>query len=262
MPTNVHKKKSISQDAILLFDLKEMFIEKISEVEKEIFEQNSKIHQLEEILVKMNSVAKKSGSIYFQKRISKVISLMKTFLSKKGYDKKEFDLIFHSIGKIKKTDSIELLDDSLKNRLDKISEIHFKQEQFDSGKKVVYKCKYLTFRFQSVNFIVENAPKKIIRNVEKSKTKCRIEGKAYPIYPSQGFGLDSDERIFDEFCDLLILKTESGYRCFHVDEMGLSVQFSEETFQKMLKSTEKPLNFIKNYIKWKNQRYYYIPNGV
>ncbi len=255
------EKKSVVKDANLLFDLKESFVQNLSEVEKEIFELNSKIKKLEEILQRMSVVARNNNSQYFQKRILKAQNLIKIFIEKKGYGKKEFDSLFHEIGKVKRSDSIELLNESLKNRLEKISEIKFKSENLDAKKKAIDKSTYLVFRFLSVNFIVENSPKKIIRNVDRLKTKCKIEGKTYPVFPTAGFGLDPSERIFDEFCDLLILKTETGYRCFHFDELGLPVHFSKDTFGQMLKKTEKPLNFIQYYIKWKGVRYYYLTDS-
>ncbi|MBE7411031.1 MAG: hypothetical protein L6Q54_11110 [Leptospiraceae bacterium] len=256
------KKKSITENVNLIFDLKDRFVEGVSELEKEIFEQSEKIVQLEEILAKMKKIAKNSESVYFQKRLDNSLKIIKNFRAKREYGKKEFDLIFHSVSKIKKTDSIELLNESLKNRIERISEHFVQNEVIQRGKKVSSGEKYFTFRYRSVNFIIDNSPKKIIKNVERKKTRCKIEGKFYPIFPSLGFGISDEDRIFDEFCDLIILKTNLGYRCFHSDELGLLVQFSKDTFQRMLRPTERRLKSITHYIKWKNERYYYIPEKI
>ncbi|MCE9500349.1 MAG: hypothetical protein K8R21_07615 [Leptospira sp.] len=247
-----------SKDTRLFFELRNILKAKVEETEKEIFSLNKKLGEIFSVIEKMNRLATEHKSAYFRLKLGKLKTLFKEFQEKKGYDKREFDSLFNSINKIKNTESIEFLDETLKNRIARAASTITPRESVKS--KMENKNLFFTFRFNNVHFITENSPKRIIRNVERKKRKIKIEGRIYPIYPGKDFGLDEEDRFPIDSTNLLILKTAGNYRCFFIDQPGEVIGLNPDTFRNKLKKTEIPLKGINQYLKWKGTRYYYIPN--
>ena len=249
-----------SEDTRLFFDLKNSLKAKVEETEKEIYTLNQKLSEIFLVVEKMNSLATKHKSAYFKLKLTKLKILFRDFQDRKGYDKRDFDRLFNSISKIKQSESIEFLDESLKNRIARAAASITPKESVRS--KLENKNLFFSFTFNNVHFITENFPKRIIRNVERKKEKVKIGGKSYEIFPGKDFGLEGEEndRFSIDNTNLLILKNANNYRCFFMDAPGEVIGFNKDTFQNKLKKTEIPLTGVNQYIKWKGTRHYYIPN--
>ncbi|EMG21225.1 hypothetical protein LEP1GSC150_3297 [Leptospira interrogans serovar Copenhageni str. LT2050] len=113
------------KDSRFFFDLKRKFEVILEEVEKKTFDQKDEIRELESLWEEMFELAGKNDSPYFQIRLKNLKKQLETFVKNKGYEKQEFDRIYHQLGKMKQNDSVEFLDESLRNRLERIAQKHY-----------------------------------------------------------------------------------------------------------------------------------------
>nr|OCA01040.1 Uncharacterized protein A9P81_0901 [Leptospira interrogans serovar Copenhageni/Icterohaemorrhagiae] len=127
------------KDSRFFFDLKRKFEVILEEVEKKTFDQKDEIRELESLWEEMFELAGKNDSPYFQIRLKNLKKQLETFVKNKGYEKQEFDRIYHQLGKMKQNDSVEFLDESLRNRLERIAQKHYSPGDMISSEVVANK---------------------------------------------------------------------------------------------------------------------------
>ncbi|MFB5652601.1 hypothetical protein ACE5IS_18310 [Leptospira wolffii] len=255
------------KDSRFLFDLKRKFRYILEEVEKNTFDQNSEVRELETIWDEMFEVASRNDTPYFRARLSSLKRQLDGFVRNKAYEKSEFDRIYRQLDKIRKDDTSEFLDEAMRDKLSRISEnalpvgspiLSFGTEPGSlAGIPLL-----LTFRCGTVHFIVKSGPKKIFRNVNRNKDKVLYEGKKYPIFPNRTiyFSWEGDERAWEtEPGNLLMIRYPEGIRFFRCDALGDTFRIPEETFKRRLKPADKRSGDIRYYFRKAGTRYYYIP---
>ncbi len=255
------------KDSRFLFDLKRKFRYILEEVEKNTFDQNSEVRELETLWDEMFDVASRNDTPYFRARLSGLKHQLDGFVRNKAYEKSEFDRIYRQLDKIRKDDTVEFLDESMRNKLTRISENTHKiistsvSAGIEPGALAGIPL-LLTFRCGTVHFIVKSGPKKIFRNINRNKDKVWYEGVKYPIFPNRTiyFSWEGDERSWEtEPGNLLMIRYPEGNRFFRCDALGDTFRIPEETFKNRLKPADRPGGEIRYYFRKAGVRYYYIP---
>ncbi|PJZ52814.1 hypothetical protein [Leptospira adleri] len=263
------------KDSRFFFDLKHKFESILEEVEKKTFDQKDEIRELETLWDEMFSLAGKNDSPYFQIRLKSLKKQLDTFVKNKGYEKNEFDRIFHQLGKMKRTDSVEFLDETLKNRLEKIAGNHYSPGDMISSGVVIPSStnqkgkQYITFRCGTIYFITDHSSYTILKDLDRRKNTVEYKGVVHRIFPSPSvYGLSEEEYRTESFLtmSLLALKREGGFEFYRFDALGEIVQLNEGTFRKGLKPLENSgifgnENRIRSYFRKAGIRYYYIPSA-
>ncbi|XDD51295.1 hypothetical protein AB3N59_05900 [Leptospira sp. WS92.C1] len=261
------------RDSRFFFDLKHKFESILEEVEKKTFDQKDEIRELEALWEEMFNLAGKNDSPYFQIRLKSLKKQLDTFVKNKGYEKDEFDRIFHQLGKMKRTDSVEFLDETLKNRLEKIAENHHSSGDMISSGVVLPSAtgkkgnQYITFRCGTIHFITDHSSYTILKDLDRRKNTVEHKGNVYRIFPSSFvYGLSEEEYRRESFLtmNLLVLKRESDFEFYRLDALGEILQINEGTFRKGLKPLESYEGFgvesrIQSFFRKAGVRYYYIP---
>ncbi|MCL8265965.1 hypothetical protein [Leptospira weilii] len=261
------------RDSRFFFDLKRKFEIILEEVEKKTFDQKDEIRELETLWEEMFKLAGKNDSPYFQIRLKTLKKQLDTFVKNKGYEKNEFDKIFHQLGKMRRTDSVEFLDESLRNRLGKIAENHHSSGDMISSGIVLPSTtnqkgkQYITFRCGTIHFITDRSSYTILKDLDRRKNTVEYKGKVYRIFPNSFvYGLFEEEYRNENFLtmNLLVLKRKFGFEFYRFDALGEILQINEGTFLKGLKSikgsdVQGHDNRIQNYFRKAGVRYYYIP---
>ncbi|EMJ93857.1 hypothetical protein [Leptospira alstonii] len=261
------------KDSRFFFDLKHKFESILEEVEKRTFDQKDEIRELETLWEEMFNLAGKNDSPYFQIRLKSLKKQLDTFVKNKGYEKNEFDKIFHQLGKMKRTDSVEFLDESLRNRLEKIAQNNYTPGDMISSGIVLPAAtdkkgkQYITFRCGTIYFITDRSSYTILKDLDRRKNTVEYKGDVHRIFPSSFiYGLSEEEYRNENFLtmNLLVLKRQSGLEFYRFDTLGEILQINEGTFRKGLKPLENSEvrnedNRIRNYFRKAGVRYYYIP---
>ncbi|WP_061215733.1 hypothetical protein [Leptospira santarosai] len=261
------------KDSGFFFDLKRKFEVILEEVEKKTFDQKDEIRELETLWEEMFHVAGKNDSPYFQIRLKTLKKQLDTFVKNKGYEKNEFDKIFHQLGKMKRTDSVEFLDESLRNRLEKIAENHYSPGDMISSGVVLPSAtnqkgkQYITFRCGTIYFITDRSSYTILKDLDRRKNTVEYKEKVYRIFPNSFvYGLSEEEYRNENFLtmNLLALKREFGFEFYRFDTLCEILQINEGTFLKGLKPMkdfEVPgrERRIRSYFRKAGIHYYYIP---
>ncbi|TGK29070.1 hypothetical protein EHQ12_01180 [Leptospira gomenensis] len=263
------------KDSRFFFDLKHKFESILEDLEKRTFDQKGEIRELETLWDDMFQLAGKNDSPYFQIRLKSLKKQLDTFVKNKGYEKTEFDRIFHQLGKMKRTDSVEFLDESLKNRLEKIASSHYSPGDTISSGAVPPSAtskkgkQYITFRCGTIHFVTDHSPFTILKDLDRRKNTVEYKGEIYRIFPSVFvYGLSEEEYRNESFLtmNLLALKRETGVEFYRFDTLGEIIQINEGTFRKGLKSLDEADSFsseprIRTYFRKAGLRYYYIPSA-
>lgn len=255
------------KDSRFLFDLKRKFRYILEEVEKNTFDQNSEVRELETLWEEMFDVASRNDTPYFRARLSGLKRQLDTFVKNKAYEKKEFDRIYHQLEKIRKDDTSEFLDESMREKLSRISETSSNHPSLSLSRGIEPGALsgiplLLTFRCGTVHFIVKSGPKKIFRNLNRNKDKILYEGRKYPIFPSLSiyFSWEGEGRSWEtEPGNILMIRYPEGPRFFRCDSLGDTFRIPEDTFKRRLQPTDKKEGEIRFYFRKAGIRYYYIP---
>lgn len=255
------------KDSRFLFDLKRKFRYILEEVEKNTYDQDSEVRELETVWEEMFDVASRNDTPYFKARLSNLKRQLDGFVRNKAYEKQEFDRIYRQLEKIRKDDTVEFLDESMRSTLGRIAENTNRVTANLSGSGIEPGSLggiplLLTFRCGTVHFIVKSGPKKIFRNVHRNKDKVLYEGKKYPIFPSRSiyFSWEGEGRAWEtEPGSLLMIRYPEGNRFFRCDALGDTFRIPEDTFKRRLQPTDKQSSEIRYYFRKAGVRYYYIP---
>lgn len=125
----------------------------------------------------MFELAGKNDSPYFQIRLKNLKKQLETFVKNKGYEKQEFDRIYHQLGKMKQNDSVEFLDESLRNRLERIAQKHYSPGDMISSEVVATSKKgkyYITFRCGTIYFITDWSSYTVLKDLDRRKIPWNI----------------------------------------------------------------------------------------
>ncbi|EKP04568.1 hypothetical protein LEP1GSC132_4237 [Leptospira kirschneri str. 200803703] len=252
------------KDSRFFFDLKRKFEVILEEVEKKTFDQKDEIRELESLWEEMFELAGKNDSPYFQIRLKNLKKQLETFVKSKGYEKQEFDRIYHQLGKMKRNDSVEFLDESLRNRLDRIAQKHYSPGDMISVATSKKGKHYITFRCGTIYFVTDWSSYTVLKDLDRRKNTVEYKGSVYRIFPSSFvYGPSEEEYRNENFLtmNLLVLKRESGLEFYRFDTLGEILQINEGTFLKGLKPMESSEmdKRIRSYFRKAGIRYYYIP---
>ena len=103
------------------FDLKNKLVEEIENYEKKVFSEKENLEQIQKTFDRLWEMLDKNDSEYFRLRLDTLDKLLKRNIEKRAYKKIEFDRMFKVLDKIKQNDSVEFLNEAIKNRIEKIS---------------------------------------------------------------------------------------------------------------------------------------------
>lgn len=237
------------------FDLKNKLVEEIENYEKRIYSEKENLDQIQKTFSQLWEFALKHNSEYFLLRLDTLDKLLKRNAEKRAYRKIEFDRIFKVLSKIKQEDSIEFLNEALRNRIEKISEkiIYAKQKI-----KPVEQDGFYLFTYKSLSFLAHNYPSKILKDVDATKNFIRVKEKRYPIYPSYINLQNSNAEFQLEYCNLLILKTGAGYKCYRFNELELVTDLTKTSLQTKLIPLSDSIQNVKHYVRLRGKRVYYL----
>lgn len=237
------------------FDLKNKLVEEIEIYEKKVYSEKENLEQIQKTFNRLWEMLDKNESEYFRLRLDTLDKLLRRNAEKRAYKKIEFDRIFKVLDKIKQDDSVEFLNEAIKNRIEKISEkIVFSQQK----NKPVEKDGFYLFNYNSLNFLVRNYPCKTLQETDATKNFVKIKGERYPIFPSY-LRLGNEPIEFQlEYCNLLILKIGNGYKCFRYHEMELITDLTHSSIQSKLIPLSESIQNVKHYIRIRGKRVYYL----
>lgn len=249
----MHPNPVIIDEINEFFDVKLDFQRNLEEVEKKTFEISKDLESLRLKLEKLSKLAEKHDNEYFKLKIRSLELHLKKLRTKKGYRQLEFDRLFKILSQIKQTDKVELLDEAIKSKIEKIA-----RTQVNVKKKKNYipnrENKYLIFNFQKSLYMLPSLPKRILHNVPFSKKNLVYKGKKFPIFPlyvSSVFGENEKSNV-------LIVRKGLEFFALRYDFLEDEIELSKEELQQKLLDFPNPLPFIKHFIKWKGMKCYYI----
>ncbi len=248
-------RSTIHEEVREFFDTKSQLVTEIERYEKKVYSEKKDLANIKKILEKLWSLVDKSRSEYFRIRLVTLDMLLKRNEEKRGYRKIEFDRIFKVLSKIKEDDGVEFLNEGIKNRIEKISEKLFRStHQLEPENEDFF---YL-LTYKSLSFIVRSYQKKILQDVDATKSYVRIKNKRYPLFPAYT-GLKTSDQDFDlEYCNVLILKVRTEYKCFRFDHIETITDLSYDYLHAKMIPLEEPIQEIKHYIRMKGKRVYYL----
>lgn len=245
--------KGVIRSAGKFFDLRDRFKNGLENIEKIVYTLQQELMELKFILDEMLLVSEKNQSYYFIKRVSRLLKIYQDLLDKKGYQQFEFNRLFFLLEKIRASDKIEFLNDSIKNRVEKIA------RSFTPDFTAKNEFSFQTFSFRSVNFMIKNYPVRILREGNQCDY-ILAEGKKIDIFPGYHFGItDPEDRTFFPG-NLLIMKTGLGLGCYRYDALGPIYNLSSGNLQRSLKELPEKIGNISQFIKRRDTRYYLIPD--
>lgn len=106
--------------------------------------------------------------------------------------------------------------------------------------------------------MVRNYPKRILYEADATKDFIRIKNVRYPLFPAYT-GIDRSRGEFHlEYCNILILKVRTEYRCFRFDELESISDLTYSSLKTRLIALSEPVKDIKHYIRIRGKRVYYL----
>jgi hypothetical protein len=248
----------IARETRKFFDLRLKLKSEIESIEKDIYERTKFLDGALETFRDLQTISEKLDSPYFEIRLRKLEILLLRLKDSKKYKKMEFDRIFSVIEKIKQSDSVEFLNEALKNKIEKIAESHIKIKDHIEKSPETKDQTYL-FNYAGVNFVTRGFPRKIVYDVDADKNFVRISEKRYPIFPKTSLNpLQTEEEMILKSTNLLILKLKKTYCCFRFDYFDIISEMNYEDLKRKLRKLDEPISGIEKYMNWKDKRYYYL----
>lgn len=246
---------TIAKETREFFDLKNQLVEEIEKYEKKVYSEKEDLEQIQNTFNRLREMLAKNDSEYFKLRLDTVEQLLKRNVQKRAYRKIEFDRIFKTLDKIKQNDSVEFLSEALKNRIEKISEkiVRSKRKTKPASTDTFYLLTY-----KSLNFLVRNFPTQILYDVDATKDFVKIKRQRYPLFPAYT-GIKDNEKDFTlEYCNVLILKVRTEYKCIRFDNIETISDLTPVSLKAKLIPLSEPMQDIKHYIRFKGKRVYYL----
>ncbi len=99
-----------------------------------------------------------------------------TLKLRKGYQKDDFDRIYHTLEKIRNEDRIEFLDSALKNRISKVAGSLAKLDSPNKGiqKDLTNKEIFTAFKVGGVHFLIPKRPHRILKSIPAFKSQMSV----------------------------------------------------------------------------------------
>lgn len=235
------------------FDLKLAFQRDVEEVEKKVYELSKDLENLRLKQEKLSKLAQKQDNEYFKIKVRTLQLHLRKLRAKKGYKQLEFDRIFKILSQIKQTDKVELLDEAIKHKIEKIAEKRVQQEKKENFIPERTN-RYLIFNFQRTLYMVPSLPKRILHEVPYFKKKLIYKEKKFPIFPSY---LSS---VFDksETSNVVVLRKGLEFFALRYDFFEDEIELTPEELKNKLFEIQNPLPFLKHFIKWRGMKCYFI----
>lgn len=245
----------ISKETREFFDLKNKLVEEIEKYEKKVYSEKEDLKQIQSTLNRLWEMLDKNDSEYFKLRLDTLDKLLKRNTEKRAYKKIEFDRMFKVLDKIKQNDSVEFLNEAIKNRIEKISEKIVRSKQ---KLKTAQKDGFYLLTYKSLSFLVRSYPAKILYDVDATKDFVKIKTERYPIFPAYT-GIPKTERDFQlEYCNILILKVRTEHKCLRFDEIETVTDLTYTSLNTKLIPLTEPMQDVKHYIRIRGKRVYYL----
>ncbi|HMV45311.1 MAG TPA: hypothetical protein PK079_04520 [Leptospiraceae bacterium] len=246
---------NIHADVKDFFDRKNQLVTEIENYERKIYSEKDDLDKIDKLFKQLQVLVEKTNSEYFRLRLVTLDKLLKRVHEKRTYRKIEFDRIFKTLEKIKEDDSIEFLNEGIRNRIEKISERIVRSSQ---KLDIEFGERFFLLTYKSLSFLVKEYEKKVLQDVDATKTFIRIKNKRYPLFPAYtGLKTDGKETKLD-YCNILILKTKNDYKCFRFDQMEIITDLTYDFLQAKLIELPEPVQEIKQYIRLRGKRVYYL----
>ena len=247
-------RSTIHEEVREFFDTKNKLVQEIEKYEKKVYSEKKDLANIRKIQESLWTIVDKSKSEYFKIRLLTLDKLLKRNEEKRGYRKIEFDRIFKILSKIKEDDAVEFLNEGIRNRIEKISEKLFRgthQMELESEDN------FYLLTYKSLSFIVRSYEKKILQDVDATKSYVRIKNKRYPLFPAYT-GLKTGDDFELDYCNVLILKVRTEYKCLRFDHIETITDLSYDYLHAKMIPLEEPIQEIKHYIKLRGKRVYYL----
>lgn len=243
----------IVDEIYTFFDLKLSFQRDLEKVEKSVYELSKELENLRLKQERLSKLVQKQDNEYFKIKVQSLELHLRKLRAKKGYRQLEFDRIFKILSQIKQTDKVELLDEAIKSKIEKIAEKRAKQKK---RKNFIpeRENRYLIFNFQKTLYMVRSLPKRILHEVPYSKKNLTYKGKKFPIFPSYVSSVFNES----EKSNIIILRKGLEFFALRYDFFEDEIELTSNELQNKLIEIENPLPFLKHSIKWKGMKCYYI----
>ncbi len=243
---------SIVDEIYSFFDLKLAFQRDLEEVEKSVYRLSKDLENLRLKHERLSKMAQKHNNEYFKLKVQTLELHLKKLRIKKGYRQLEFDRIFKILSQIKQTDKVELLDEAIKSKIEKIAQTQQKKKRKNFIPE--RENRYLIFNFQKTLYTVPSLPKRILREVPYSKKHLTYKGKKFPIFPNYV------STLFDESykSNIIVLRKGLEFFALRYDFFEDEIELAPEELKNKLCEIENPLSFLKYFIKWKGMKCYFI----
>lgn len=245
---------NIHTDVRDFFDRKNQLVAEIESYERKVYSEREDLERIDKLFKQLLVLVEKTKSEYFRLKLSTLEKLLNRIQEKRNYRKIEFDRIFKTLEKMKEDESIEFLNEGIKNRIEKISERIVRSSQ---KLEIETKNKFFLLTYKSLSFLIRDCEKKILQDVDATKSYIRIKNKRYSLFPAYT-GLKTDEDAPLDYCNVLIVKTKGDYKCFRFDKMETVTDLTYDYLQAKLVELTEPVQDIKHYIRLRGKRVYYL----
>ena len=95
-------------------------------------------------------------------------------------------------------------------------------------------------------------------DVDATKDFVKIKRERYPIFPAYT-GIKNKDKDFQlEYCNILILKVRTEYKCLRFDEMESVNDLTYVSLNTKLIPLTEPMQDVKHYIRIRGKRVYYL----
>ncbi len=205
--------------------------------EKLIVEGNDYLDSIENSLDHMREIAETHNSAYFLQRVKKLQVYYHTLKLKKGYQKDDFDPIYHLLEKIKNEDRIEFLDSALKNRISKVAKnlSNVKQNENIFPDSLKNKEIFTAFKIGGVYFLIPKRPFRILKNIPAFKSRMSINKEKISLFPGPGFLIQEDDKQLKKNV-LLVENGPNSREGYYYDELLEDWAISKDSLKSILKA--------------------------
>lgn len=204
--------------------------------EKLILEGNAYLESIASSLTVMQALAEEHNSAYFLQRVKKLQTYFHMLQLKKGYNRDDFDPLYHMLDKIKNEDRIEFLDSALKNRISKVARnlTETKSQKSKSQRSLADKEIFTAFKIAGVHFLIPKRPHRVLKNIPAFKSRITLNQERISLFPGPGFLL-TEENMELKKNVLLIDATSTKKEGFYFDELLEDWAISKESINGLLK---------------------------
>ncbi len=250
----MNPKNSKIDETRKFYDLKNEIFAELGSLENSIYEQNSKLDDLDRKIEKLYTVALELKNDYFVLRIQTIRNLYRKLRTRKGYRQVEFDRLFRLCQKLQESNSVDFFNEAIQKRIQKISaNYHAQKLNQKPSLEDLRENKYLVYTFQKMYFLVKSLPKRILHNVPYSRKRIRLLEETLDLFPFVPF-----ENTPQGVSKVMILRHGIDFKPLRFDAIQSEIELFPEEIQKKAKVLSGIGGGIKKFYKWKGNNCYFI----